>query len=299
MRSPLLTMGLIGVVLGAAGAGVAQRASRPAGGLTTVAQAETAAGLPAGAPGAAAGRDVLDEQTQSALNALSARVSNTSDPAALRLAFHAYYAFRAAHPEQVRKPYLYFVDYGLDSRTPRGYVFDMEALQLVDGPFMVAHGRNSSGSRYGVPTRFSNSSGAATSSLGLYLTQESYGFTGHAGGRLYNSIGLRLDGLSGRFNDAARARGVVMHGAPYVTAAGSGRSQGCPAVDPSRARRLIPLLANGSLVFLYSPLDTDWVRQDPWANAPGAVVTDSSAASPATTGMPADTGLLLGSGSSR
>ena len=290
MQSRLLTVGLVGVVLGAASAGFAERDTHGAA-TSSLAAAETTA---SGARGAAA-RNLLDEQTQTALQALGGYVTQRSDVDGLRLAFHAYYAFREAHPEQVRKPYLYYVDYGLDSRTPRGYVFDMEALKLVDGPFTVAHGRGSSRDRYGVPVRFSNSSGAATSSLGLYLTQESYGFSGHAGGRLYSSVGLRLDGLSGRFNDAARARGVVMHGAPYVTAAGSGRSQGCPAVEQSRARRIIPLIAGGSLVFLYSPNDTAWVRQDPWANAPGTVVTDTAMATPpsATEGAPADTGLLL------
>jgi hypothetical protein len=200
------------------------------------------------------------------LDALSSRVARTSDPDALRDAFEAYYAFRAAQPERVRKPYLYFVDYGLDSRMPRGYVFDMESLSVVDGPFTVAHGWGS-GPRDGVPTRFSNRSGSAASSLGLFLAAERYDFTGTTGGRHYASPGMRLDGVSGEFNSAARARGVVTHGAPYVTASGSGRSEGCPAMEPLRARRLIPLLADGSLVFLFSPRDTEWLHGDPWVNA--------------------------------
>lgn len=118
-----------------------------------------------------------------------------------------------------------------------------------------------------MPTRFSNSSGSATSSLGLYVTEQRYGFTGHTGGRAYASIGMRLDGVSGPFNSAAYARGVVVHGAPYVTASGSGRSEGCPAMEPARARRLIPMLAEGSLVFLYSPNDRGWIENDPWATA--------------------------------
>ncbi|HEX6558155.1 MAG TPA: murein L,D-transpeptidase catalytic domain family protein [Longimicrobiales bacterium] len=202
---------------------------------------------------------------QSAITALAPRVSRLSNDDALRIAFQAYYNFKASHPEQVRKPYLYFVDYGLNNRTARGYVFDMENLKLVEGPFMVAHGRGSSVSKNAVPTRFSNRAGGAATSLGLYVTQESYSFVGHAGG-VYHSVGLRLRGVSGRFNDRARARGVVMHGAPYVTRSGSGRSQGCPAVDQARAHRLIPKLANGSLVFLYSPQDATWLQQDPWVH---------------------------------
>ena len=84
---------------------------------------------------------------------------------ALRSAFRAYFAFKAEHPGKVKKPYLYFVDYGLDSREPRGYVFDMDALQIVEGPFTVAHGRGSLRARDGVPTRFTNIQNSATSSL--------------------------------------------------------------------------------------------------------------------------------------
>lgn len=204
-------------------------------------------------------------RAQSALAVLGKAVREQSDPDALRLAFQAYYNYESAHPEKVRKPYLYYVDYGLGSGTPRGYVFDMEALKVVDGPFMVAHGRGSAPTRDGVPTRFSNRQGSASTSLGLFLAQETYAFTGHTGGSTYHSVGLRLTGLSSRFNSAARARGVVVHGAPYVTATRAGRSEGCPAMEPARARELLPKIGNGGLVFLFSPRDKSWKSQDPWA----------------------------------
>jgi hypothetical protein len=203
-------------------------------------------------------------RADAALNTLSGFVVKQSHPEALRVALEAYYNFRSAQPEQVRKPYLYYIDYGLDNRTPRGYVFDMEKLRLIDGPFVVAHGRGSSTAKNGVPSRFSNRPGSATTSLGLYVAQETYAFSGKSGGRRYNSIGLRLKGVSGRFNSTARARGIVVHGAPYVTASGSGRSEGCPAMEQARARRLIPMIANGGLVFHFSPRDTEWLNQDPW-----------------------------------
>lgn len=204
---------------------------------------------------------------QTALAALGGRVKKQSDPAALKMAFKAYFAYKSAHPEKVRKPYLYFVDYGLDATTPRGYVFDMEQLKVVEGPFTVAHGRGSAAPGQGVPTRFGNRNGAATTSLGLYLAQETYAFVGHTGGKAYRSVGLRLAGLSGKFNSAARARGVVAHGAPYVTPSKAGRSEGCPAMEPGRAQELLPRLANGGMVFLFSPNDAAWKNQDPWANA--------------------------------
>lgn len=205
----------------------------------------------------------LAESARNALGAFASSVGPLSHPRALENAFESYFAFKAAHPEQVRKPFLYFVDYGLPNTTPRGYVFDMASLSIVDGPFMVAAGRGSAPNSQGISTRFSNAFGAATTSLGLYVAQEIYGFTGHTGGQAYHSVGLKLAGVSTGFNDNARARGVVAHGAPYVTASRAGRSEGCPALEPARAATLLPKLSNGGLVFLFAP-DKDWMTRDPW-----------------------------------
>jgi hypothetical protein len=211
------------------------------------------------------GRGGLTEmRIERALTALRPRTGHLSSNDALRTAFTAYYRYQAQHPGQVRKPYLYFVDYGQGSRARRGYVFDMKALTIVEGPFTVAHGRGSDPQDRGIASRFSNAHGSNATALGLYLAQETYSFYGRTGGRGYSSVGLRLRGLSGRFNGFARERGVVVHGAPYVTASRAGRSEGCPAMEPSRARRLIPKIANGALVFLYSPRADEWLRTDRW-----------------------------------
>jgi hypothetical protein len=209
--------------------------------------------------------DVVTERIEISVAALADRVPRLSHPEALRQAFQAYHNYRAAHPLRVTKPYLYFVDFGLDSATPRGYVFDMDALTVVEGPFTVAHGRGSA-SGADVPTRFSNVRGSNATSLGLYLAQETYAFRGRSGGRSYSSVGLRLQGVSGRFNNAARARGIVVHGAPYVSPSSAGRSEGCPAMTEALARKLLPRLANGGMVFHYSPLDVAWLNEDPWIN---------------------------------
>ena len=155
------------------------------------------------------------------------------------------------------------MDYGLPSTEPRGYVFDMDSKTVVDGPFTVAHGRGSSATQYGVPTRFSNASNSHATSLGLYVAQSTYDFHGHTGGQSYSSIGLRLAGVSSGFNDNALGRGVVAHGAPYVTSTKAGRSEGCPAMEPARAQRLLPKLADGGMVFLFAP-DENWMARDQW-----------------------------------
>jgi hypothetical protein len=206
----------------------------------------------------------VGQQIDQAVQALTPSVTRLSHANALRMAVTAYYRFRAARPGDVRKRYFYFVDYGLANNVPRGYVFDMDDRTLVDGPFTVAHGRGSSASRNGVPTTFTNVGGSAASSLGLYLTENTYHFSGTSDHRPYTSIGLRLRGQSGQFNSQAHARGVVVHGAPYVTSRDSGRSEGCPAMEEARAQRLIPMLANGSVVFLFSPNDPTWMANEPW-----------------------------------
>ncbi|HEX6746549.1 MAG TPA: murein L,D-transpeptidase catalytic domain family protein [Longimicrobium sp.] len=274
LRSRLLTIATAATCAGLGGALLSEN------GHTTFAEAAAARPAPAAATAPAptvvtAARAVLaaggverpdaNSPVQVALNALSPKVKKLSSPEALEMAFKAYYAYKSENPGKVRKPYLYFVDYGLSATTPRGYVFDMKTLKVVDGPFMVAHGRGSAPAGVGVPTRFGNKMGAATTSLGLYLAQETYAFVGHTGGKAYRSVGLRLAGVSGKFNGAARARGVVAHGAPYVTASRAGRSEGCPAVEPARARALLPKLSNGGMVFLFSPRDRTWLEQDPWA----------------------------------
>jgi hypothetical protein len=276
-RNELLMLAAAAAYVGASGALAMDRAETRA--AQPVVQMAPVAAAPAPRPQGPVlqtARAVLDgvgvesavkkTQVQTALETLGKSVRRQSDPAALRMAFQAYYNYKTANPEKVKKPYLYYVDYGLSNTTPRGYVFDMEKLTVVDGPFTVAHGRGSATPSQNKPVRFSNRQGSNATSLGLYLAQETYGFSGKSGGRRYTSVGLRLQGLSGRYNSAARARGVVAHGAPYVTASRAGRSEGCPAMEQGRARELLPKISRGGLVFLFSPLDKTWMRSDPWAS---------------------------------
>jgi hypothetical protein len=280
-RIPLMFCILLTPILSAAGAGAQSKPASSAGNAAAADGSGSAAAnvgpspspnpigihverLPAAAGVAGFDRDPRAVAMDAALDALGPAVVHSSDPEALRLAFRAYFNYRHANPHLVRRPYLYFVDLGLHNAMPRGYVFDMDRLTVVEGPFPVAHGRGSSPERNGVPTRFSNTPNSFMSSLGLYLAEETYTFRGRAAGGAYSSIGLRLRGESGAFNSAARRRGIVAHGAPYVTAREAGRSEGCPAMEQERAHRLLPLLAEGGVVFIFSPRDPAWRSLDPW-----------------------------------
>jgi hypothetical protein len=252
-------IGTVAVLFGTAHSAAAGNAAPAVAALAaTVATTATVA-----TDSVASATGLLATRAKAALAALSSRVRTVSDPRALQDAFHSYFAFKSAHLDEVKKPYLYFVDYGLPSTSPRGYVFDMDALRVVDGPFTVAHGRGSAPAGATIPTRFSNAMGSAATSLGLYLAEATYRFVGSSDGRSYRSIGLRLDGVSEGFNDNAFARKVVAHGAPYVTPTKAGQSEGCPAMDQARAKRLLPKLANGGMVFLFAP-DSGWLASDSW-----------------------------------
>ena len=111
----------------------------------------------------------------------------------------------------------------------------------------VAHGEGS-GDLYA--TQFSNKNGSHESSLGTFITGNT--FTGVRG------YSLRLYGLEPGINDNAYFRGLVIHGTPGVSASKAlkgtmGRTEGCPAVSSEAARRLIPLIANGTVVFAWYP----------------------------------------------
>jgi len=142
---------------------------------------------------------------------------------------------------------LAIIDYTLPSRTPRLWVVDLKKRKLLFEEF-VAHGR---GSGDDVPNAFSNLEGSHQTSLGLYLTDETY-----EGG---NGYSLKLQGLSRGFNESAMERYIVMHGAAYVNpdavpALGRlGRSLGCPAVRNEVARPIIDTLKLGQFIYAHGP----------------------------------------------
>lgn len=148
------------------------------------------------------------------------------------------------------------IDYSLPSTEPRLWVFDLERRTLLYAEH-VAHGKGS-GDNYA--HAFSNRHGSHQSSLGLFVTAETYY------GR--NGYSLRMDGLEPGINDRARERAIVMHGADYVNPALArnfgrlGRSWGCPAVRPQVAREIIDTLSGGQLLFAYYP-DEEWLSGSP------------------------------------
>src|SRR6185436_18217321 len=129
----------------------------------------------------------------------------TIDPHIFDLALHA--AQCVVRSGAISDPStLTVIDYSKPSTSKRLWVYDLRAHELLYEE-LVAHGQ---GSGDNVPTMFSNEPETHRSSLGLYVTDDTY--VGK------NGYSLRLNGLDAGFNDHARERAIVMHGAPYVSA---------------------------------------------------------------------------------
>ena len=142
-------------------------------------------------------------------------------------------------------------DFRQPNREKRFYVIDLEELTLLYQT-TVAHGVKS-GNVY--PIAFSNELGSHRSSLGFYLTAETY--TGA------NGVSLRMDGLDDS-NSNARNRDVVIHGADYVDDIEAGPSKGCIALPKYLSKQIIPVLAKGrNIVFVYSRfMASDYLDHD-------------------------------------
>ena len=151
------------------------------------------------------------------------------------------------------------IDYSMPSTEKRLWVFDLASGDVVFNEH-VAHGQGSGGN---MTTAFSNNDGSHQTSLGLFRTAETY----HGG----NGYSMRMDGLDAGYNDNARDRLIVMHGADYVNPAATaslgrlGRSWGCPAVRRAVAQDMIDLLKDGQLLFSYYP-EQDWIDSSRFLN---------------------------------
>jgi hypothetical protein len=144
-----------------------------------------------------------------------------------------------------RKNIITIIDFSKPSTDRRCFVIDLDSRNLLYHCF-VAHGKNSGDNFAG---SFSNRPESLQSSLGFYLTAETY-----SGKHGYS---LRLDGLEKSINDNARSREIVIHGADYVSQefidkhGRLGRSWGCPALPVDISKEVIDRISHGSCLFIY------------------------------------------------
>lgn len=143
------------------------------------------------------------------------------------------------------KSILSIIDFDQSSTKKRLWIIDLDKMELILHTW-VAHGERSGADK---ASYFSNSTASYKSSIGFFITAESY-FGKHG-------LSLKLDGVDQGFNTNARKRAIVVHGADYVSqetinALGRlGRSQGCPAVPQELAAKVVRTIEDRTVLFIH------------------------------------------------
>ena len=152
------------------------------------------------------------------------------------------------------KEILSLIDFRIPSSKERLWVIDLKNKVILHHT-LVAHGE-ASGKEYAL--EFSNKINSHKSSLGFYITEETY--------MGKNGLSLRLRGLERGFNSNARERYVVIHGADYATKeylqenGVLGNSEGCPAIPMGQHRNIIELTKEGTCLFIFFP-DNEYLEK--------------------------------------
>lgn len=160
-----------------------------------------------------------------------------------------------------RENILTVCDFTLSSNKKRLWVIDLKNKKILFHS-LVAHGM---GTGEEFATLFSNTEDSHQSSLGFYITQETY--TGN------NGYSLKLIGVDGTFNSNAYDRAIVVHGAEYVSEQFAkannrlGRSHGCPALPLDIAPHVIDKIKNGTCLFIYHTAN-NYLSKSKWLNSP-------------------------------
>ena len=183
---------------------------------------------------------------------LSQKHENIPALSVLELAFEGYEKLE----KELKNPVVTLIDFSLPSTEKRLWIIDLKQQEILLNT-VVSHGRNSG---MLMAEKFSNRPESYQSSLGFYKTAETYhGKHGYS---------LRLDGLEKGFNDQARNRAIVLHGADYAReevakmSGRLGRSLGCPAVPTELSKVVIDLIKNGSLLFIFGQ-DSNYLNKLP------------------------------------
>jgi hypothetical protein len=159
-----------------------------------------------------------------------------------------YYNLKEQNKLNKSKSILTIVDFGKHSREKRLWIVDLAKKKLLYNS-LVAHGRGSGNEK---AVNFSNVENSHMSSLGFYLTENTY--IGKHG------LSLKLQGLDKGFNSNAKERAVVVHGADYVSEAfvkqhgRLGRSHGCPALPKEITSEVVQLIKGGTVLYIDAPV---------------------------------------------
>lgn len=186
----------------------------------------------------------IEEEINQLYSVFSEKNSNLPNLSSFKNGMLGYY--KLSDQNLVKKEILTIIDFTLSSTKKRLWVLDMKN-QKVLFHCVVSHGKNTGGE---FATKFSNTVNSLQSSLGFYITGETYF------GK--NGLSLFIDGKEQQFNSKARERYVVMHGAEYANPEFAaklgrlGRSYGCPAVPTALTQEIIDTIKDESVLYIHS-----------------------------------------------
>lgn len=186
----------------------------------------------------------IEEEISQLYDVFSEKNSTVPSLESFRNGMLGYY--KLADQDLIKKEILTIIDFSLSSTQKRMWVLDMVTKEVLIHS-VVAHGKNTGGE---FATKFSNTVNSLQSSLGFYITGETY-----MGG---NGYSLFIDGMEEEFNSKARERYVVVHGADYANPGIAkrlgrlGRSYGCPAVPTALTKEFIDTIKGKSVMYIHS-----------------------------------------------
>jgi hypothetical protein len=170
------------------------------------------------------------------------------DSAVFRKALIGYYNLKKTNLISPERQIITIIDFSRKSSQKRLWIVDLAHNKLLFNTF-VAHGQGSGGD---MATSFSNLENSHQSSLGFYITSETY-FGKHG-------FSMKLEGMDKGFNTNARDRAVVVHGADYVSQSfinktgRLGRSHGCPALPVELTNTIINTIKGQTCLFINGPV---------------------------------------------
>lgn len=152
-------------------------------------------------------------------------------------------------------------DFSVSANEKRMWIIDLQQKKLLSNN-LVSHGKNT-GEEFA--TDFSNKLGSHQSSLGFYVTSETYEGS--------NGYSMRLVGMDKGLNHIALERAIVMHGAAYCSQefinehGRLGRSFGCPSVPLALNTQIINWIKEGTCLYIHAESEdlnaSEWLLEQP------------------------------------
>jgi hypothetical protein len=186
----------------------------------------------------------LFTQYMSSIYVQAKLAENGLDETVFKKALIGYYNLKKTQLLSTEKAIITIIDFSKKSSQKRLWIVDLKQNKLLFNT-LVAHGQ---GSGLDMATNFSNIPNSHQSSLGFYVTSETY--LGKHG------LSMKLEGMDKGFNTNARDRAVVVHGAEYVSQSfvnqtgRLGRSHGCPALPVELTKTIINTIKGQTCMFI-------------------------------------------------